>query len=225
MTEAELKKWFEEIAASVPREGIQAGTGTSPEATRFLPEAESALAAAFPPNHVLHRQWEKVKGMVQTPNFDPFARNDAFYLLVGIFDSGHAQLKAGRRGNFTSIARSSAEDDLLGVASELLDASFHAAGAVTAGGALEVHLRWLCVSRGVKWEGKDQIEPYKAALERAEKAATGAGITTTDGKLVTAWGGLRNDAAHKPDEFAKVRTVEEVRAMITGVREFIARTT
>lgn len=226
MTEDELKGWFNEIAGWVPRSGIQAGNGTSPEAARFLPEAESALAAAFPPGHALHVQWAKVKSVVQTTNFQSGARNDAFFLLVGIFDSGHGQLKAGRRGSFTSVVRSAAENDLLSVADELLDTKFPSAAAgVMAGGALEVHLRGLCDRHGVKWDGKAQIENYKAALEREHKANPPNGITTTDGKLVTAWGGLRNDAAHKPDEFTKQRTPEDVRAMITGIRQFIARTT
>jgi hypothetical protein len=45
--------------------------------------------------------------------------------------------------------------------------------------------------------------------------------SVTDGKLVTAWGGIRNDAAHAPGSFA--RTAQDVGSMILGVREFIAR--
>ena len=47
--------------------------------------------------------------------------------------------------------------------------------------------------------------------------------SATEGKNVTAWGGRRNDAAHKPTEFKA--SAEEVRLMIEGIRQFVARTT
>lgn len=223
MTEAMLRAWFDEIQRELPKDPSGPEMYQMP---KFMADAESALSAAFPPLHPLLRQWRETHQEAMNSTEGSFVRLEAYRHMTGIFESGHHQLDERRRGDFTSVVRSAAENDLLGVAEELLDNKYPtASAAVTAGGALEVHLRGLCERQSVKWEGKDQIENYKAALEREHKADSSKGITTTDGKLVTGWGGSRNDAAHRPDEFSRTRTSDDVRAMITGVREFIARTT
>ena len=228
MTEDELRKWFDEIAVGVVREG-QTTERTAPGTTaanRFLADAESAIQMAFPAHHPIRRQWGGVSIQVALGGrTNSRERYDAFHRLIAIFDSAHAQLMKGRRGSFANTLRVAAENDLLGSAEELLDLKFPVAvAAVVAGGALEIHLKWMCTTRGLT-PTKDQIEPYRLALDAAEKAAPGTGLTVTDGKLVIGWGGLRNDAAHDPVKFSTVHTVPEVRAMITQVREFIARTT
>ncbi len=58
---------------------------------------------------------------------------DMFQMLVTIFDSAHAQLKAGRRGDFAGAVRRAAEDDLLGVADALLAEQLRVPAAVLAG--------------------------------------------------------------------------------------------
>lgn len=226
MTEDELRKWFDELQRMIPRSGRHIANGISDEAARFLPEAESALRTAFPGEHPLCVAWTRAHSDAFDVNRSrPGAGDVAWARLVGIFDSAHAQLKAGRRGSFVSTVRRAAEEDMLGVAEALIDEGYRAASAVTAGGALEVHLRGLCVRAGIQWAGKDQIENYKAALEREHKTDATKGIGTSDAKSVTAWGGLRNDAAHKPDEFIKTRTEAEIRVLIESIRQFIARTT
>lgn len=69
--------------------------------------------------------------------------------------------------------------------------------------------------------GDGSISKYDGAIAKARNDGTTTVYSVTDGKLVTAWGGIRNEAAHTPAEFN--RSVDEVRRMIAGIRELMAR--
>jgi hypothetical protein len=70
--------------------------------------------------------------------------------------------------------------------------------------------------------GDGSISKYDAAIAKARNDGTATVYAATDSKLVTGWGGIRNDAAHDPGAFSRSR--EDVRRMIDGIREFISRT-
>ena len=91
------------------------------------------------------------------------------------------------------------------------------AAAVIAGSTLESHLRQLSNRLGIPSQATSK--PKKADTLNAElaKARAYAGI---DQKSVTAWLGLRNDAAHgNYSAYDK----NQVALMISGIRDFIAR--
>src|SRR5581483_12415080 len=126
--------------------------------------------------------------------------------------------KDGRIRNLVDAVRIETEDDLLDQAQVLLKGNYVAAAAVIAGGALEAHLRHLATKNGLTVAGDGSISKYDAAISQARNAATAFVYPATDSKLVTGWGGIRNDAAHDPGSFN--RSQDDVRRMIEGIREF-----
>jgi hypothetical protein len=100
---------------------------------------------------------------------------------------------------------------------------YHVAGTVLAGGALETHLHGLCVKHGLQWQGTGSIAAHDAAIAQDRNRSGSAPYQASDSKLVIAWGGQRNDAAHEPTTFSGGR--EDIRLMIAGIRQFIAKTT
>jgi hypothetical protein len=111
---------------------------------------------------------------------------------------------------------------LLDQADVLARQNYIAAATVVAGGALETFLHFTCDKNGLTWQGHGSIEKYKDALAQARKGGNEI-ISATDEKQVSAWGGSRNDAAHKPGDFQG--TVESAKLMVEGIRQFISRYT
>ncbi|MBP7052951.1 MAG: hypothetical protein KBE65_18250 [Phycisphaerae bacterium] len=111
--------------------------------------------------------------------------------------------------------------DYVEMAEYLLHEQFKDAAAVIAGSTLEEHLRQLCRKNGIPVardkDGKDV--PLKADQLNADLTKAGV-YTTLDQKLVTAWLGLRNKAAH--GDYGEYNP-EQVKGMITGITEFMAR--
>jgi hypothetical protein len=129
-------------------------------------------------------------------------------------------LAAGRLSSLVDGIKADTVADFLDQADDLVASKHEVAAAVIAGGALETFLHHLCAMHGRQWQPPGSIEKYRAVLA----AATSNGdvvLDETDGKLVTSWGGIRNDAAHTPTAFK--RTPEEVTAMILGITQFVKR--
>lgn len=142
-------------------------------------------------------------------------RNEA---VASIVDSFIEYAKAGLHGEL-SVKRQAQIDvisDFLGQAQDLLeqDGIHPAAPAVLIGAALEEFLRaWVedvPLSLGGK---KPSIDAYAKSLREAEL------ITKQDIKDITAWGGVRNHAAH--GEWAEVGDRARVRLMLEGVNLFM----
>jgi hypothetical protein len=108
-------------------------------------------------------------------------------------------------------------DDFLDMAAHLLDQKYKDAAAVIAGTALETHLRRLCGHWGVT-ATKPDGKPKPADLLNADLQKASA-YTPSEQKQVTAWMGIRNDAAH--GDYEKVIS-ESVRLMIEGIRHFVS---
>jgi hypothetical protein len=111
--------------------------------------------------------------------------------------------------------------DFMEMAEYLLESGYKDPAAVIVGSTLEEHLRQLCMKNQIpvarQKDGKDV--PLKA--DQLNSDLTKAGVyTMLDQKLVTAWLDLRNKAAH--GEYGEYN-VEQVKTMMSGVIEFMAR--
>ncbi len=112
--------------------------------------------------------------------------------------------------------------DFLEMAQHLSNEGYKDAAAVIAGSSLEAHLKRLCEANSVELEAtnsKGELVARKADVLNADLVKT-AIYDKTEQKQVTAWLGVRNDAAHGDYE----RVIKEVvGAMIHGIRMFIGR--
>jgi hypothetical protein len=188
------------------------------DAQTWASEAGSALAAVFPSGHHCRQTWDRLVVKMIPEN----EHGESLEQMLGVIRAATQQLKDGRIGSILDAARVETEDELLDQALGLLQSNYLAAAAVIAGGALEAHLRHLVAKSGLSITGDGTISKYDAAIAKARNDGTAAVYAATDSKLVTGWGGIRNDAAHDPGAFS--RSVDDIRRMIEGIREFISRT-
>ena len=87
-----------------------------------------------------------------------------------------------------------------------------AAPVMLAGAALEEFLRSMLVLSTTQPKGKPGINSYATALREAEL------LSAQDLKDITAWGGMRNDAAH--GHFEAI-TIDRARIMVDGINLFM----
>lgn len=113
------------------------------------------------------------------------------------------------------------DGDLLIQSLILLDNNHVAAATAQAGGVLETHLRHLCSKSGLVVTGQGSISKYDGVIAQARNQGNVV-YSATDSKSVMLWGGMRNDAAHDPGAFRS--SMQDVRRMIEGIRDFISRT-
>lgn len=111
--------------------------------------------------------------------------------------------------------------DFIEMAEYLLSSGYKDPAAVMVGSVLEEHLRQLCSKNGIDAEvvrdGKNK--PKTADLMNADLAKANI-YNKLDQKSVTAWLGLRNNAAHgKYNEY----DTQQVENMIQGVTNFMVR--
>ncbi|RTQ53272.1 hypothetical protein EJV47_00605 [Hymenobacter gummosus] len=152
---------------------------------------------------------------VSAPRPDRYTDWGQLELQVGVVMALLHDIKSGFMKAFAELVHSSMFSDFLEMASHLLDAGYKDAAAVIAGSTLEAHLRQLCVKSSIPPDINGR--PKKADAMNSDLASAGT-ITKLDQKSVTAWLGLRNDAAH-----ANYNVYDEprVRLMIDGIRHFI----
>lgn len=137
---------------------------------------------------------------------------------VGSLEALRADYEAGHLASLPELIHAELFADFLEMANHLLDGGYKDAAAVIAGSALEGHLRQLADKTGIPAtdsEGK----PLNADRLNADLAKAQA-YEKTDQKAVTAWLGLRNDAAHGKYEKYEAG---QVGPMIAGIRDFIRR--
>jgi hypothetical protein len=142
--------------------------------------------------------------------------------IVGIVQALRADVANGYAETVSALARAEVFADFLDMAQYLLDSGYKDAAAVIAGSSLESHLRQLSVKFGVATtyqEASGATKARKAESLNADLAKAGA-YSGTDQKNVTAWLGLRNEAAH--GDYAKYDE-KQVAVLVLAVREFIAR--
>jgi hypothetical protein len=108
--------------------------------------------------------------------------------------------------------------DFLEMANHLLEKNYKDTAAVIAGGVLEVHIKKLCQKNNIDLMSLDN-KPKAIDTLNAELVKAGA-YSVSDQKNVTAWYGLRTDAAHgRYGEYTK----EQVALLIQSLRDFITR--
>lgn len=127
-------------------------------------------------------------------------------------------IEAGFMRSFRELVHAELFSDYLEQAEYLNSESYKDPAAVIAGSTLEQHLRALCLKHGTP------VQNVKGQNEKADKLnadlAKAQAYSKLEQKQVTAWLGLRNDAAHG-NYVAYEKS--QVTQMILGIRDFIAR--
>jgi len=226
MMEAEAIAWLAALHAagvSVPSAGFYREYSA---ATKWLAEARTALFSVFPSGHPLCRQWDEI--FERARRYDPNKTEQglpSYYAhydqAVAVVHAAWTVLKDGHMRTLTDGVKAETVSEVLDQADGLLGAKHALAAAVMAGGALETHLLHLCVRNKLTWTGDGSIAKYDGAVAQARNSGAVTVYSATDSKLIGAWGKIRNDAAHDPTKFT--RSVEDVRRMVEGIREFMAR--
>lgn len=136
--------------------------------------------------------------------------------LLGILRALRSDIEAGYLTTFEEEVHADLFSDFLAMADSLVADRLRLPAAVVAGAALESHLRALAVRAGVRTDARGK--PKRAGALNEDLAKNGT-YRKAEQKQVLAWQDLRNSAAHGDDAFS----AEEVRLMIQGIRDFIAR--
>jgi len=142
---------------------------------------------------------------------------------LGILRAIQDQIKSGWVTTTRGIVSGEVFSDFLEMAEHLVGENYKDPAAVLAGGVLEEHLRFLSSAASLPLEDiqKGKVVPRKADLLNAELKKANR-YSVIDQKQITTWLSLRNNAAHgKYSEY----TIEQVKFMIDGVRNFVSRTT
>lgn len=141
--------------------------------------------------------------------------------LLGVLRALRADLTAGYLESSGELIRGDLFGDFLEMARHLAEEHYKDPAAVIAGSALEAHLRQLCGKAGIDIELQtaNGPRPKKADALNSELAKAKA-YSGGDQKSVTAWLATRNSAAH--GQYGDY-TLDQVRLLIDGIRDFIAR--
>jgi hypothetical protein len=140
--------------------------------------------------------------------------------IIGTIKALKADLQNDYLKSLFQIIHSEVFSDYLEMAAYLIEEGYKDPSAVIAGSTLESHLRELCKIRQIDIEvtnSKGKIVAKKAEAMNSDLSKAQC-YSLTFQKQITAWLDLRNNAAHgKYDSY----TVEEVKLMIAGIRNFI----
>lgn len=161
------------------------------------------------------------------PHFQQFeARTKTSYLTdaergIAILQAIRSEIAGSWLFTVKGLVASELFSDFLDMAEHLLGQGYKDAAAVMIGSVLEEHLRQLCHRHSIELadEKDGTLIPRKADRLNVELAKKSV-YTSIDQKQVTAWLGLRNDAAHgKYEQY----TAEQVKQFLSGVVGFMAR--
>jgi hypothetical protein len=140
--------------------------------------------------------------------------------IMGIVVALRIDLDKGYLKSINEIIQSEVFSDYLEMAEHLLQEGYKDPSAVLIGTTIEVHLRELCIANDVSLEilnNKEKLIAKKADVMNADLAKLNV-YSGLYQKQIIAWLGIRNSAAHgKYDEYS----VEEVKLMLQGIRQFI----
>lgn len=137
--------------------------------------------------------------------------------IIGIVDAARVDIEAGYLQSFEQLIHSEIFADYLEMAGHLIETGYKDAAAVIAGSTLEAHLKQLCEKYEVDIENGGK--PKKADALNAELVKASA-YSKLDQKNVTAWLGLRNNAAH--GSYGEY-DIQQVRLFLAGIQAFITR--
>jgi hypothetical protein len=176
----------------------------------------SLLLDIYGTNHHHYRDFERLTDGEHGHRVDQYAH------AVSILKVVREEILAGWLEGTRGLIAAEVFSDFLEMAQHLWDEGYKDAAAVIAGSSLEAHLKRLCETHGIDLEvtnAKGELVAKKADTLNADLVKTNV-YDKTEQKQVTAWLGVRNDAAH--GHYAKVIN-EVVGAMIHGIRMFIGR--
>ena len=141
--------------------------------------------------------------------------------LVGVIEALKHDLEAGYMQTTEELIHAELFSDFLEMASYLLDEGYKDAAAVIGGASLEGHMRQLSKKLHIETmvTGEPSARPKKVESLNVE-IAKASGYSVLDQKNVTAWLGLRNQAAHG---HYNAYTSQQVTIMLAGIRDFITR--
>lgn len=136
---------------------------------------------------------------------------------IGVAKSLLSDVLNGYLKSLEELVHAELFGDFLEMADHLNSNGYKDAAAVIAGSTLESHLRQLCGKHGVPVT--DKGKPRKADTLNADLVKVGS-YSKLDQKSVTAWLGLRNDAAHGN---YGAYDPKQVTLFISSIRDFITR--
>jgi hypothetical protein len=136
---------------------------------------------------------------------------------LGVLRAVREDLAEGNLARLPELIRAEVFSDFLEMAEHLLASGYKDPAAVLGGGVLEEHLRLLCNKHNIPTTVG--VKPKKADTMNADLAKAGA-YDTNQLKIITAWLGTSNSAAH--GDYGKY-TDAVVNHYLSGIREFIAR--
>ncbi len=143
--------------------------------------------------------------------------------MAGVLRALRQDYDSGRTKPFRELVHSDLFSDFLTMAEYLIkDENLKDPAAVLAGGVLEEHLRKLCDKNGIATtttHASGKQHPKKLDTMNADLAKQNV-YGKNEQKQVTAWAGIRNDAAHA--HFGNYQ-LQQVVLMIQGLRDFISR--
>ncbi len=136
---------------------------------------------------------------------------------IGIAKALISDIRNGYLQSVEELLHGNVFGDYFEMAMHLLDNDYKDAAAVLTGGTLEVHLKNMCSKHSISTErnGKaKKVDELNAELAKQKV------YSKLDQKNVTAWLGLRNDAAHGN---YSAYTKDQVSLLLQSVRDFITR--
>ncbi len=140
----------------------------------------------------------------------PFEHEQKFKNCRGILNSAYNDYKNGYLFKVKTLISAEVLDNVIEQAEELYKNNYKEAACIIAGVALETTLRKLCEDNGIESAKMDKMNADLAKANKYNKSKQ---------KQITAWAGLRNDAAHGDWDSANDN---QVKPMIDGVNAFMA---
>ena len=142
---------------------------------------------------------------------------DHLAALIGIVESAKLDIDSGYLSGVEELIHADVFSDFLEISDYLLSSGYKDAAAVIAGSTLEAHIRQLCTKFGVNTLSSGKHK--KADMLNSELVKLSA-YSKLDQKNITAWLGLRNDAAH--GNYSGY-DIQQVKLLISSIRDFVTR--
>lgn len=184
-------------------------------------KAQRALEQTFPASDSVHRQWAAL------------GYADGWSLRTipqagGVIRAALAEIESGHLDSVIASAIAENEIALIAQARDACDQGdkWAAAGAVLAGGAIELRLRRLVAKIGASVKGHGSIEKYMLAIENARETDPAAVYPMTDDGSIERWRQMRNAAAHDPATFTTAAgfSAMKVAGELGLIEEWLRRT-
>ena len=137
--------------------------------------------------------------------------------IIGIAKALREDINAGFITTLIELTHADIFSDFLEMATHLNESNYKDPAAVIAGSTLESHLKKLATKNTIPIDVNGK--PVKADKLNADLAKATA-YSSIDQKNVTAWLGLRNDAAHGN---YGAYTKDQVKLLISSIQDFITR--